>query len=152
MTPLTLAVIAALQCPDGSPPPCGGARPRPAPAAVQPGSIAVLPFVNRSADSTDAYLAEALPEQIAGRLNRVRQLQVKSATQAQAQWRRTPDPAQAARALRVEWYVTGSIRRIGRQLAVNAELVRAASGDGVWSAPFRRSDDDLAAIEEQIAE
>lgn len=148
---IALAVLLLAQCPDGSPPPCPGARSRPA-AAAPAGSIAVLPFVNRSADSGDAYLAEALPEQIAGRLHRIRQLSVKSATAAQAQWRRTPDPAQAARALRVEWYVTGSIRRIGRQLSVNAELVRAASGDGVWSAPFRRSDNDLAAIEEQIAE
>ena len=79
-------------------------------------------------------------------------LQVKSATAAQAQWRRTPDPMAAARALRVEWFVTGTLRRTRRQLTVSAELVRAASGDGAWGAPFRRGDDDLASVEEQIAE
>ncbi|MDP3773130.1 MAG: hypothetical protein Q8Q85_02580 [Gemmatimonadales bacterium] len=141
---------AAAQCPDGSPPPCRGAAARV--AAAPAGSIAVLPFVNRSPDSADAYLADALPEQIFGRLARVRSLAVKSPTAVAAQWRRTPDPMAAARALRVEWFVTGSIRRAARQLSVSAELVRAASGDGAWGAPFRRGDDDLAAIEEQIAE
>ena len=138
------------QCPDGSPPPCAraatGARP-PAPT-----SIAILPFVNRSADTSDAFLAEALPEQIQGRLARVRELQPKSQTAVTAQWRRTPDPMEAARVLRTAWFVTGTVRRSGRSLTVAAELVRAASGDGAWSATFRRADDDIAAIEEQIAE
>lgn len=116
------------------------------------GSIAVFPFANRSPDSSDAFLADALAEQIIGRLSRVADLRVKSATAVNAQWRRTPDPMASARALRVEWFVTGSVRRSGRQIAVTAELVSAASGDGAWSAPFRRGDDDIAAVEEQIAE
>jgi TolB-like protein/Tfp pilus assembly protein PilF len=115
-------------------------------------SIAILPFVNRSPDSADAYLADALPEQIVGRLARVNGLVVKSHTVVLAQWRRTPDPVATAHALRVQWFVTGSLRRAGRKLTVSAELVRAASGDGVWAAPFRREDDDLAAVEEQVAE
>jgi TolB-like protein/lipoprotein NlpI len=142
------AVPLRAQCPDGTPPPCRGGAPTRPPS----GSIAVFPFVNRSPDSTDAYLAEALPEQIIGRLARVAELRIKSATVVNAQWRRTPDPMSAARALRVEWFVSGSVRRAGRQLAVSAELVRSTTGDGAWSAPFHRGDDDLAAVEEQIAE
>ena len=154
MIRLLLAAL-TFQCPDGTPPPCRSAAAASTPARaapIQPGSIAVFPFSNRSPDSSDAYLADALPEQIIGRLARVQDLKVKSATAVSAQWRRTPDPMAAARALRVEWFVSGSVRRVGRQIAVSAELVRAASGDGAWSAPFRRGDDDLAAIEEQVAE
>jgi len=142
--------VIAQQCPDGSPPPCRAPAVRaPAPA---PNSIAVLPFANRSPDSADTFLAEALPEQIQGRLVRVSGLQPKSQTAVTAQWRRTPDPIQAARMLRTAWLVTGTVRRSGRSLTVAAELVRASSGDGAWSATFRRDDDDLAAIEEQVAE
>jgi TolB-like protein/Tfp pilus assembly protein PilF len=146
-----MARVALAQCPDGTPPPCGGTASGRAAAPI-PGSIAVLPFANRSPDSTDAYLAEGLPEDIVGRLAQVRSLHVKSSTAVAAQWRRMPDAMAAARALRVEWFVTGSLRRVGRQLAVRAELVQVSSGDGVWSAPFRRGDDDLAAIEQQVAE
>ncbi|HXY68710.1 MAG TPA: hypothetical protein VEH62_04625 [Gemmatimonadales bacterium] len=147
---LALAAPARAQCPDGTPAPCAAAPARP--AAPPPGSIAVLPFENRSPDSSDAYLADALPEEIFGRLARVQGLAVKSGTAVRAQWRRTPDPMAAARALRVQWFVTGTLRRAGGQLSVNAELVRAASGDGVWGAPFRRPADELASVEEQIAE
>jgi TolB-like protein len=147
---LLIARAAFAQCPDGTPPPCRSVSA--SRAAPLPGSIAVLPFTNRSPDSADAYLADALPERIVGRLARVNNLHVKSATAVSAQWRRTPDPMAAARELRVEWFVTGSIRRAGRQLAVSAELVRASTGDGAWGAPFRRRDADLGAVEEGIAE
>ncbi|HKC48369.1 MAG TPA: hypothetical protein VKB63_12275 [Gemmatimonadales bacterium] len=141
------------QCPDGSPPPCGSAaRPAPRSMPVMRGSIAVLPFANRSADTADAYLAEELPEQISGRLSRIAQLHVTSATAVAAQWRRTPDALGAARALRVEWLVTGSLRRASQQVSANVELVRTATGEQGWSSLFRRSDGDIAAIETLVAE
>ena len=75
-----LAVCAAAhlesQCPDGTPPPCG---PRPARlVAPAPNSVAVLYFTSRGADSADAYLAEGLTEEIIGRLQQVRRLEVAS--------------------------------------------------------------------------
>ncbi len=141
------------QCPDGSPPPCGSAaRPAPRSLPVVRGSVAVLPFANRSADTADAFLAEELPEQISGRLSRIAQLHVTSATAVAAQWRRTPDALGAARALRVEWLVTGSLRRAAQQVSANVELVRTATGEQGWSSLFRRGDGDIAAIETMVAE
>ena len=142
-----MPVRLSAQCPDGSPPPCRGRA-----AAPARGSIAVLPFSNRSADSSDAFLAEEIPEQITGRLSRIASLRVVSAAAVAAQWRRTPDALAAARALRVEWLVTGSLRRSGRTLSANIELVRTATAEQAWSSPFRRADDDIGAIESQVAE
>ena len=133
------------QCPDGSPPPCAG-------AAVLRGSIAVLPFANRSPDTGDAYLATEFPEQIGGRLSRLPQLHVTSATAVAAQWRRTPDALAAARALRVEWLVTGALRRSSTQVTASVELVRTATGEQAWSSLLRRGDGDIAAIEIAVAE
>lgn len=138
------------QCPNGAPPPC--IRAARAAAPVNRFSVAVLPFSNRSADSSDAFLADELPEQITGRLSRIAQLHVTSATAVEAQWRRTPDALAAARALHVEWLVTGSLRRVGQQVSANIELVRTATGEQAWAAPFRRNDGDLAAIEAMVAE
>ncbi len=142
------AVLA--QCPDGTPPPCAAARVRP--AAPQHGSIAVLPFANRSPDTADAYLADEFPEQITGRLSRIPQLHVTSATAVAAQWRRTPDALASARALRVEWLVTGTLRRAQSQISASVELVRAGSGEQAWSALMRRGDGDIGAIEAMVAE
>jgi len=68
------------QCPDGAPPPCRTAtRPVSVPA---PNSVAVLYFDNLSADTTDAYLADGLTEEVAARLGDIRRLMVKQASEA----------------------------------------------------------------------
>ena len=68
------------QCPDGAPPPCRTAtRPVSVPA---PNSVAVLYFDNLSADTTDAYLADGLTEEVAARIGDIRRLMVKQASEA----------------------------------------------------------------------
>src|SRR5262245_16966516 len=93
---LLAAAPLAAQCPDGSPPPCAGARPAPA-------SVAVLYFDNLSRDTADLYLADGLTEELISRLNQVERLQVKSRTAVQ-RFRGRPlgDPAVLGRTLRVE--------------------------------------------------
>lgn len=49
---LTACPPAFAQCPDGTPPPCPGQR-----LTVRRAVIAVLPFVNRSRGTADAYVA-----------------------------------------------------------------------------------------------
>jgi TolB-like protein/Flp pilus assembly protein TadD len=143
--------LAALQCPDGAPPPCRTARAAaPAPAA---NSVAVLYFDNRSRDSNDAYLADGLTEAIIAKLGDVPRLTVKSRfvvgryRGAAAQ----SDPATLARSLGVTYLVTGSVQRAGNRLRVTAEMARASSGDRVWGQQYERGDGDVFAIQEDIA-
>jgi TolB-like protein/tetratricopeptide (TPR) repeat protein len=138
------------QCPDGTPPPCA---PRLARAAtLSPTSVAVLPFANRSPDTADVYLAEGMTEEIGNRLTQLGRLQVISRGMVAAQWRRSPDGLAAARALRVAWFVNGSVRHVSGQLLVNVELVRAITGEEVWASRFPRSDRDMFAVQAEIAE
>src|SRR5207302_7085605 len=69
--------LSGAQCPDGSTPPC---RVQPAGAAPAPSSnsVAVLYLDNLSHDTTDAYLADGLTEEITDRLGAIERLQVKS--------------------------------------------------------------------------
>ena len=90
------SVPLAAQCPDGAPPPCRTASIATRAAPPAPLSIAVLPFESRSPDSTDAYLADGMTEEIGNRLTRVNRLQVKARGLVGAQWRRTPEPFAAA--------------------------------------------------------
>lgn len=141
------------QCPDGAPPPCRVATVAARPAApISAFSIAVLPFESRSPDSSDAYLAAGMTEEIANRLTRVNRLQVKARGLVGAQWRRTPEPFAAARALSVGWFVHGNVRHVGGQLLVNVELVRASTGEEAWATRFPRRDADVFAVQAEIAE
>jgi TolB-like protein len=141
------------QCPDGTPPPCR-VTPTPVRTAAPPPplSIAVLPFESRSPDTAETYLAEGMTEEVANRLTRVSRLQVKARGLVGAQWRRTPEPFAAARALSVAWFVHGNVRHVGGQLLVNVELVRATTGEEAWATRFPRRDADVFAVQAEIAE
>jgi TolB-like protein len=149
----SLAVTARAQCPDGTPPPCRVASARTAAAMPAPPlSIAVLPFLSRSPDSADAYLADGMTEEIANQLTHLGRLQVKARGLVAAQWRRTPDPFDAARRLNVAWFVHGNVRHVAGQLLVNVELVRAGSGEEAWATRFPRRDADVFAVQAEVAE
>jgi TolB-like protein/Tfp pilus assembly protein PilF len=147
---MILLLALALQCPDGSPPPCRGAR---AAAPVAPTSVAVLYFDNLSRDSNDAFLADGLTEELIARLGRVERLSVKSRTAVQRlRGRPLDEPAVIGRTLAVAHFVSGSVRRSGTRLRVTAELTRASTGVQVWSETFDRSSDDLMGVESEIAQ
>jgi TolB-like protein/tetratricopeptide (TPR) repeat protein len=140
------------QCPDGTPPPCGA---RSAHAVMPAGnSVAVLYFDNYSTDSSDAYLAEGLTEEIIARLGDVGRLTVKS-RYAVRRYRgndAAADPATLGRRLGVAYLVTGSVQRSGSRLRVRAELARASTGDRQWGQEYERSDDDVFTIMSDIAQ
>lgn len=117
-----------------------------------PNSIAVLYFDNLSPDSSVAYFADGLTDELIARLGQTGPLGVKSRS-AVRPYRGIPanGPASIGRALGVAYLVTGSVRREGDRLRVNVELVRASSGDRVWGEQYDRRRSDLLAIQEEIA-
>jgi TolB-like protein/cytochrome c-type biogenesis protein CcmH/NrfG len=136
------------QCPDGTPPPCRGARP-----AATTNTVAVLYFDNASRDTADAYLADGITEEIISRLGQVGgRVQVKS-RYAVRRYRgaQSEDPQTIGRQLAVTSIVTGSVRRAGNRLRVTAEMVRTASGDVMWSERYDRAETDVLSLQEDLA-
>lgn len=111
----------------------------------------MLYFANRSADTSDAYLAEGLTEDIITRLGKVDRLAVQSSNSVRRFRASEEDEAQVGRKLGVANLVTGSVRRFRSTLHVNVELVRVADGLHRWGDAFDRPDSDLLAIEQDIA-
>jgi len=143
--------VIAQQCPDGSPPPCARAVARPA-APPSPTSVAVLYFDNISRDTSDAYLAEGLTEELTTRLGQVPRLLVKSRNAVRRfRGEAAGDPAAVGRALGVAHLVSGTVRREGARLRVTAELTRAVTGVRVWGDVLEGADADLMNVEAQIA-
>lgn len=137
------------QCPDGTPPPCARASAR---AGAARNSVAVLYFENGSRDSADAYIADGLTEEIITRLGQVGRLQVASRFAIRRFRGRTLDDASAVgRALGVSNLVSGTVRRVGRRVLVNVELLRASNGMQLWTERYDRSDADLIGLEQDIA-
>jgi len=136
------------QCPDGTPPPCAVRAGRPRPAS---NSLAVLYFDNVSRDTSEAYLADGLTEELISRLGDVPRLEVKSRyVSRRFRGKAIEDPAALGRQTGAAYLVTGSVRRAGSRVRVTAELVRAATGDRLWGATLEETG-DLLGIEEQIA-
>lgn len=144
---IALLAAAVLQCPDGTPPPCGREAAR-APAA---NSIAVLYFANTSRDSADDYLADGLTEEIILRLQQVPRLTVKSRFESQRVRGRRVAPATLGRQLGARYLVNGTIQRAGERLVVRVELTRADQGVGVWSERYDRTSASVLDVIDDVA-
>ena len=138
------------QCPDGTPPPCA-VRPYHAPAPP-PNSVAVLYFDNLSRDTSDAYLADGLTEELIIRLSQVARLRVSSRFESLRVRGHDPsDPRALGRALGAAYLVTGSLQQAGRRVRLGVSLVRASSGATVWGDVYDRTGGDLLEIQSDIA-
>jgi TolB-like protein/Tfp pilus assembly protein PilF len=141
--------LAALQCPDGAPPPCAGQAAR---NAGQPTSVAVLYFENLSRDTADLYLADGITEELTSRLGAVARLRVTGRSVVRrAQQTAGGDALAVGRGLNVRYLVEGSLRRSGPRVRVSVRLLRASDGVRVWGDDYDRTMDDLLALQEDIA-
>ena len=138
----------AVQCPDGTPPPCRGAR---APATPPPTSVAVLYFDNAAGDTANAYLADGITEEIISRLGQVGRIQVKSSYLVRRYRAAEQDPVAIGRQLGVANVLTGTLRGSGGRLRVTAELVRTATGDVSWSERYDRGAADVLALQTDLS-
>jgi serine/threonine protein kinase/Tfp pilus assembly protein PilF len=114
-------------------------------------SIAVLPFVNASADKEPDYFADGLTEDVITLLAKSRDMRVSAATSAFKFRDRQDDAKDIARQLHVAFLLRGSVQHADSNIRVTAALIRAADGRTVWSATFDRKLDDVFAVQAEIA-
>lgn len=92
-------------------------------------SVAVLPFVNMSADPENEYFADGLSEEILNKLAQVAGLRVIGRTSSFAFKGQNLDLREIGRLLGAATLLEGSVRRQGDQVRVTAQLIAAADGD-----------------------
>ncbi len=115
-------------------------------------SIAVLPFLNLTADPDSDYFSDGLAEDILDLLTRVPGLKVIARTSSFAFKGRNEDVRGIARALGVGHVLEGSIRKSGNRIRISAQLIAAADGSHVWSQRYDRELADVFAIQDEIAD
>jgi adenylate cyclase len=121
------------------------------PSFVRPRlSIVVLPFELLGGDSEDGYLADGITEDLTSDLSHVPGIFVIARASAYTYRGKVTDVRRIGSELGVRYAVTGSVRRIGATLRVNAQLISAESGAQLWSDRFDQAISDLASGQERI--
>ena len=125
-------------------------EPEPEPVIVE-NSIAVLPFLNMSAEANQDYFSDGLSEELLNVLTHVDGLVVASRTSSFAYKNDSRNIRQIARALRVANILEGSVRKVGDRLRITAQLVDTSNDRQLWADTYDREMDDIFQIQDEIA-
>ncbi len=120
------------------------------PAAISDKSIAVLPFVDMSERKDQEYFSDGLAEELIEQLGKTPGLKVIARTSSFSFKGRSDDIPTIALKLKVANVLEGSVRRSGNHLRVSTQLIRADSGQPLWSETFDREFKDVFAIQDEI--
>lgn len=130
----------------------GGATRASAAAADIPfKSIAVLPFVNMSADPTQEYFSDGIAEELLNRLAQLPDLKVAARTSAFQFKGKNEDIGDIGQQLKVAHVLEGSVRKSGNTLRITAQLIDSRSGYHLWSETYDRDASDIFKVQDEIA-
>jgi serine/threonine-protein kinase len=138
-------VLKATQALQAAAPPAGR------PAQAEAASIAVLPFVNMSADPQQDYFSDGLSEELLNLLAQLPQLRVIARTSSFSFKGDKADVATIARKLNVDHVLEGSVRKSGNTLRITAQLIRSSDSSHLWSQTYDRELTDVFKVQDEIA-
>ncbi len=129
-------------------------RPQNIRGAAPAKSVAVLPFVNLSADKHDEYLSDGMTEELINALARVPGLRVPGRTSCFAFkgkseadiFRKVGDQ------LQVDTVLEGSVRKAGDKLRVTAQLINVTDGYHLWSEDYDGDVRDIFTFQSNVAQ
>jgi len=120
--------------------------------AARRGSVAVLPFVNLSAEPDSEYFSDGITFDIINHLAKITDLKVISRTSVM-RYRSTDKPLrQIGEELGVTTIVEGEVQRVGDRVRISAQLVDARSDEHLWAEQYDRELLDVFAIQSNVAQ
>ena len=114
-------------------------------------SVAVLYFENLSGAKEDEYLRDGITEDIITELSKIRGLNTFSRPTVLAFRDKSVTPVQIGQQLGAAYVLTGSLRRSGARLRINAQLVDTHTDFPLWSERFDREMKDVFEIQDEMA-
>src|SRR5258707_2387748 len=116
-------------------------------------SIAVLPFVNLSADKNDEYLSDGMTEELLNVLTKVKGLRVPGRSSSFAFKGKNEEDIfrKVGDQLHVNAVLEGSVRKAGEKLRITAELINVADGFHLWSDTYDGDMKDILAVQSDVA-
>jgi eukaryotic-like serine/threonine-protein kinase len=114
-------------------------------------SVAVLPFVNASADPNMEYLSDGITESLINSLSQLPHLKVMSRDSVFMYKGKQTDARTVGSALGVRAVLEGRVMQRGDTLAISTELVDARDNSHIWGQQYNRNSTDVFTMQEQIA-
>jgi TolB-like protein len=113
-------------------------------------SVAVLPFMNLSADPEQEYFADGIVEDIITALSRMRWLFVIARNSSFTYKGRSVDLKQVGRELGVRYLLEGSVRKSARRVRITAQLVDVSTGASLAAQRFEGTLNDIFELQDQV--
>jgi serine/threonine-protein kinase len=120
-------------------------------AAARLPSVAVLPFVNMSADPENEFFADGMTEDLIAHLSKIRSLKVISRTSVMPFKKRAQSLREIGATLDVGTLLEGSVRRAGSRVRIVAQLIDAETDRHLWAETYDRELTDIFAIQSDVA-
>ncbi len=113
--------------------------------------LAVLPFVNMSADPENEYFSDGITEELLNALTKVDGLQITSRTSSFAFKGKNTDIREIGIQLNVDRILEGSVRKAGNRVRITAQLINASDGYHIWSEIYNRDLTDIFQVQDEIS-
>jgi serine/threonine protein kinase/Tfp pilus assembly protein PilF len=114
-------------------------------------SVAVLYFENLSGVKEDEYFRDGITEDIITELSKIRGLNIFSRPTVLAFRDKSVTPAQIGQQLKAAYVLSGSLRRAGSRLRINAQLIDTQTDFPLWSERYDREMKDVFEVQDEIA-
>lgn len=113
--------------------------------------LAVLPFVNMSADADNEFFSDGITEELLNALTKIDGLQVTSRTSVFAFKGKQTDIRDIGLQLNVDKVLEGSVRKAGNRVRITAQLINAIDGYHLWSETYDRQLTDIFEVQDEIS-
>jgi TolB-like protein/lipoprotein NlpI len=113
-------------------------------------SIAVLPFVNVGGDKEQEYFSDGMTDDLITDLSKVSGLFVIARNSVFTYKSKPVKVQQVAQELGVRYVLEGSVRRAGKQVRINAQLIDATTGHHLWAERYDGDISDVFALQDAI--
>ncbi|MCX6555429.1 MAG: protein kinase [Candidatus Aminicenantes bacterium] len=114
-------------------------------------SLAVLPLVNFSGDSSQEYFADGMTEELITNLAKIASLKVISRTSVMQFKGSKKSLREIADTLGVDGVIEGSVQLSGERVRINAQLINAKTDTHLWAERYERDLRDVLAVQNEVA-
>jgi eukaryotic-like serine/threonine-protein kinase len=114
-------------------------------------SIAILPFQPIGSENNDELLGLGMADAVIGQVSKIKQINVLPTSAVLKYKGRTDDALAAARELKADAVLTGTVQRSGDRVRINVQLISARNGRTLWTEKFDETFTDVFGIQDSIS-